>query len=305
MNGLIAVLSSAAATVVGPEGYVVRELDGFDDDIAGWADLDLREVRAARELLTLSSERVRDSPLDFWKVDARELRLATRPFIAWGASRVLFAPARVRATQLLFLNYLSAGRLPSPLGRNAPVDVKYAVNRLRQSANRDLERFVLTSFEERGWIVRERVRATHKGLKWLPGEVDLLAADVSNRRLWVVEIKDPARAFSAREIGDEVADLHGRFWEPDGRRNHRDEVAVLAQKSAAVRDHLPEALHFLDVSTEKPEAWSVRSAMVTRELSPAAFVQRSGVLFALADQAADLLKMAALPDEGFVWMPPL
>ena len=100
-------------------------------------------------------------------------------------------PWRIAAAQSTYGGYLEDGRLPwHP--EDIPEDVTNAFGECRQLANKALERSVLAvssslSLPCRGEITQDR--AMEFGLD-IPGEIDLIVADVERTRLWVCEVKD-------------------------------------------------------------------------------------------------------------------
>lgn len=307
LDGIVAVLASAADLHHSPRHPVVKiGIRDFDRDVADWAGLPDEEVRAARDLLTLEPGSFAQEPFEFWKLEDREIRLATRPLLRMG-DELWVAPARARATQLLFVSYLNDGRLPWPkrvLTRAHMMPLRREISAFRQRANAQVEKSIAARVLEIGWPTRRNIRPHRKGLSWLPGEIDVLAADPRLRRLWVIEAKDPERPFSPPEIAHEISDMHGEHWPSKSGRNTRDEVGILLAKARAIENHLQESLNFLGVSALSVSDWSVHPLVVTPELSPAGLLLESRSLFAVLDQIPDVLQQPQLPTQGLVLLQP-
>lgn len=304
LGPLFGLLRTAADMDPDARGVVLTTAEELLADVATWTGEPHAELRAALDLLSLDHKSLRDADLQFWKLERREIRLATRPLLRLDDDRIAFAPARVRRTQLLFVSYLNDGRLPwPPSERLAPV--RDACAAWRAKGDLRLEQVVARDLTSAGLAVKARVRSRRKGLSWLPGEVDVLAADPKHRRVWVVEAKRPYLAFSSVEIADEVGDIHGPRWSGGGRRNRRDEARLLQRKAEACATHLLECLAYLGIDApEQLDTWTVHPAIVTPQVCAAAFFDDPIVLFTLADQIAEIVQLSAVPPYGFVLLAP-
>ncbi|GAA4726551.1 hypothetical protein GCM10025782_26170 [Pedococcus ginsenosidimutans] len=313
MSGIVAVLASAASLPWTPDQPVIRVARAaFIEDVARWANLPHTQIEAACTLLTLRTGADRADLSHFWKLESRVNRLATRPLVLHD-DELWVSPARCRGTQRLFINYLSEGRLPWPrsaLQEQVRDSLVSAAAKMRQERNRGVEKAVLARVVDAGWPARAQVRPTHKGLPWLPGEVDVLTADMEALVVWVLEVKDLQAAFSPVEIGEQVGAIHGARW-PHGSPNSkkRDEVQVLTAKADAVRANIAEALRFLKVNDHRQvheggADWTVRQAIVSPGPLAAAFMDSSGCPFLLADQVPDVLSSLPPSATGFAWALP-
>lgn len=180
MDELVAVLATAADLPHDRAGFARTTRAALSQDASNWADLDLSAVQAACDLLTLNPGALTREPYEYWKLEARPLRLATRPFLLVD-DELWLSPARARGTQNLFANYLSEGRVPWPRNPRAlapgirpTVDddaeteirwtqVQEAARRLRQIGNRRLEVAVTDRIREAGWPARGSVKPNTKG----------------------------------------------------------------------------------------------------------------------------------------------
>lgn len=309
IDAFVAVLATAADLDQGTCGIARADAARLARGAADWARLPESEAVAAVSALTLSRDLIRGGDFDFWRLEARKYRLATRPLVEAGDRALLVAPARARATQLLFARYLSDARLPwSPAETAAPQwqAARNAASALRQQANRGLERLLADGLRQAGLAVRTGIKpSVRKGLPFLPGEIDVLAADSVRRRLWLVEAKDAHLSFSAVELSDEIGDIHGDRWPHAGRASTRDEAGRLAAKADACRRNLTAALAHVGADGSAPGAWTVHAVIVTPTLSPAAFVEDPVVLFAVAHQLVDVVAAPAVPVAGPVLLDPV
>lgn len=313
MAGIVAVLASAASLPLTFDQPIRRvKRAAFIDDVATWANLPHTEIEAACALLTLRTGGDRGDLSHFWKLEARVNRLATRPLILHD-DELWVSPARCRGTQRLFANYLSEGRLPWPRAALQPQvrdSLVSAAAKMRQERNRTVEKEVHARVVKAGWPARAQVRPTHKGLPWLPGEVDVLTADLNGMVVWVLEVKDLQTAFSPVEIGEQVGAIHGPRW-PHGSPNSkkRDQVQALTAKADAVRANLAETLRFLNVNGDgqvpgEGADWTVRQAIVSPGPLAAAFMKSSGCPFLLTDQVPEVLRALPSSATGFAWALP-
>jgi Holliday junction resolvase-like predicted endonuclease len=118
------------------------------------------------------------------------------------------------------------------------------------------------------------------------GEIDLLIADPTHDRLWVVEVKDKQEAFSPVEIAANVTDFH----------QLGGHVTKLLGKAAAVQAHRPEVAELLGVDPTR--SWTVHPLLLTRRVEPAAFVTDPKVAFVILTDLADVLQSPQLPPSG-------
>jgi hypothetical protein len=251
------------------------------DDAADYTGLPPEDIDAAVEWLTLSRRQLQDAPFEYWKLEARPVRLAAQPFIRAddgpsSDARLLLVPGRIRMTQLAWLDYLGDGRLPIPrdvLRQPRMNELRDRLDRHRQTQNKDQEIRAHAVARQAGLPCRRDVdpRKTSKHGLALTGQIDLLVAVPSTRRVWVAEVKDPAVAFSPWEAADEIDDFHGGAADTGTGRRRRDEIGRLLAKTADVAGQLPDALRLLGVPG--PAAgWQARPIVLTRRLTPAAFV---------------------------------
>ena len=245
------------------------------------------EYRAALEWLELES--IEAAGIEPWAVENRAERIATRPFIVRGED-LLILPWSAGMALRVVSNYLGDGRLPwfanddtaSGAGR-----VVSALNDYRQSLNEELEKQCTQALEGHPSLtVRsniEHTKCSQYGITGLSGEVDVLCLDAATATIWVIEVKDVSEPFSPRRIGNIVADFHKQNGYVDSLlRKTRD---IRASASEVVKTLAPDHQH---------RDWRTRPLIVTRRVSPAAFVNEPRVAFCtLSDLPEAILDAAA------------
>jgi hypothetical protein len=279
LDAINAVLGTAASwpvTATEPAAVVDRRI--LIAEAAEWSSCDPARVGAAIDLLTFDGERVREVPPDYWRIEQRKARLATRPLVKDSSARLWIMPNRIRMTQHLLVQYLADGRLPWP---DLPTATYEPMWRLRSSIDKEHEDRVISICRDLGlkfWQRLKPKKARARGLDWPDalGEFDVLAADPQRDRLWILEAKNAVNAVSAWHLQDAVSDFH----EPDG---HLDK---LQRRIHAVEANPATTGTLLGL---EPRPWSVHAAMVTVQVEIAAFTLHPRVTFVVVDDLADLL----------------
>ena len=308
LEAVVGVLTTAADHLA-TTGTTLRST--LVDDAAEYTGLPRDELDAAVRWLTLVPERLRTTPFEYWKMEARQVRLATQPLVRTGGEggneRLLLIPGRIRLSQLTYLTYLEDGRLPIPRGvlsLPAMKPLSGELDRFRQRMNKTQEIDAHRIAEEAGLPSRRDIdprKTRNHGLS-ITGQTDLLVAVPATRRVWVAEVKDPAIAFSPWEIADEIDDFHGAAADTGTGRRRRDEVGRLLDKTADISRQLPAALRLLGIPGSV-EGWQARPIVLTRRLSPAAFVNDPRVPFALVCQADLAFQHEHLDPGPCLWFP--
>jgi hypothetical protein len=198
-------------------------------------------------------------------------------------------PWLVDAAGDLYAAYLEDGRMPHP---DMPKPVGEALRRYRQQLDAaletDLKRIVQTAELPHRFRLLEKT-ADQLGIPGLAGEIDLLVADPSTERLWVVEAKNPQVAVAPHAVVQHVARFTSRY---------RDKLLA---KTATITAHAAQAARACKVTDE--HAWRVQPLMVTRTIEPAAFIADPKVPFTTAAHFADVLADPADPAPGWISPP--
>ncbi|MCR6493169.1 hypothetical protein [Cellulomonas sp. P24] len=308
LDAVVGVLA-AAADHLPTTGTALRA--ALVDDAAGYTGLPQGEIEAAVDWLTATPERFRTTPFEYWKMEARPVRLVTQPFISTssghGSEQLLLVPGRIRLSQLAYLSYLNDGRLPIPravLRQPSMKALSDELDRFRQQMNKSQEIDAHRIAAEAGLPSRRDIdpRKTMKHGLVITGQIDLLVAVPATRRVWVAEVKDPAIAFSPWEVADEIDDFHGGAADTGTGRRRRDEVGRLLEKTADISRQLPAALSLLGVP-DPVEGWQAQPIVLTRRVSPAAFVTDPRVPFALVRQADIAFQHEHLQPGPCLWLP--
>jgi len=288
IDDIVAVFGTAGVwdvTTGEPASLVERQ--HLVEEAVGWSGRPLEGVSAAVDLLTFDAGRAAAAPPDYWRLEERPQRLASRPLVAEGDERLWIMPGAVRSAQLLFVSYLDDGRLLWP---DLPDTAYQPVRKLRASMDRQLEERTTKVCQELGfkiWPNLKPKKARALGAHWSDsvGEFDVLAADEDRARLWVLEAKNPVDAVSGWHLRDAVADFH----EPGG---HIDK---LERRLGVVASDPDVAARVLGA---EGGGWTVCGAMVTSQVEVAAFTSNPRVTFVVVDDLLDLLTAEAIIPPG-------
>jgi hypothetical protein len=286
LDGIRAVLGTAvdwspiaAVTVTDSESLAQAAED--------WSGLPRPEIDAAVALLTLKTQHLHQEAHRYWEVERRAFRLRTRPFPVIGG-RLWIMPWAAEATQELFTSYFLDSRLPyiDPALRPAAAT---AMRSHRQKRNEQLETEAGAAVQSLGLAYRLRwtgKEARTDGLASLPGEVDLLIADVETDRLWVCEIKDPETAFSPAALHRHIE----RFVRTGG---HIDKLLL---KTEAISQNPVPAARACGIHDER--TWQTIPLMLTRQVEPAGFLDNPRVAFAVLEDLPTVLAMTSTATSG-------
>ena len=326
LDAVRAVLTTVAAWPVPDEPVPpiasVRRAD-LVTNVATWSGLAEAEIGAAVEACTLTTDLLRTAGLRYWQLEKRRARLALQPLLVppspATADELWLLPRRADATRRILMRYLGDGRLPWP---TLPDPLQAAARGLRRTLEDGLEDHARRVAEEAGLRCRTSLlpaKAARQQVH-LAGEVDVLAADVNRRRLWVIEAKHLHEPFSPPEIALHVAGYHGHdplALDADTLQPHqlggsaRPHVDQLLANTAAVRDNIPGVLRLLNLADvagaahhpgpDGPDEWEVIPLVVTLHVEVAAFVDQPRVAMASVHHLAQLLQ-APQPSPGW-WTP--
>jgi len=228
-----------------------------------------QRVRAALELLTSTSDELRDADWRPWHARSRQRRLLVQPLPAVADDFIVIAPHFCIRSASVYINYLRQGLLPWTQPP-PPAELERALADLRDQRNRQLENDVAAALEAAGYVVEVRVRETDPqrlGVPSLTGEVDAVVCRPGSRVLWLIEVKDPADTYVVPEI-----------------RRHLDRFLVTRRKDVAYADQLAAKLADLAPFADQiamalglpprvhGERYTVRPLFVTRRPVAAAYV---------------------------------
>lgn len=292
-NGLFSVLGTAGDWTSGSDRVEIVPLSELRREVASWSHVSLTEINAAIERLALRHDDLVKYGIHYWEIENRRIRVATRPLLLVGDDVVLI-PWLIDATKRVYMTYMTDGRLPWHESE-IPDSVKRLFNRYRTIQNRKLEVEAASVTNELRLPNKSRVlpnQAAAVGLT-IPGEIDLLVADPNRARLWVCEVKDVHAAFSASRIQRRV----GKFTSGGG-----GFFRILDSKVRAIEDDIPRALRLLGVPYKSEVEWSVFSAIISRDVEPAAFVHKVHVSFCMIEDFDQLLMLETQPLPSYAWM---
>lgn len=240
------------------------------DDIAREAhfvqpQVSLNEFELAVKWLSLRREDIGSpvSTIEHWEVEARSARLATRPLLCTN-NLVWILPWTAVLAERIWVTYLRQHRIPIR-DSELPGSIAAVFGTSRQRRQRAFEKECKSQLDGLGLITVSGVRkerAHRHGIKDLSGEIDLLCLDATRSIIFVIEAKDPFVPFSARSIDRQLTLFHKRGGYVD----------VLTTK---VTDMHMSSVSFAENKkvTDAARDWQVVGVMVTRHLSPAAYVK--------------------------------
>lgn len=245
------------------------------------------ELRAAADWLTLRADNLAD-PLDHWNVDQRDHRLASRPLIDLGSGHLLIAPRGVGQSEEIILGHLTDFR--SPWGSSGPEKMRSELARLREDRNVRFEREMEAALADATALtVRRNLKQGSSLGGWtLEREVDLIIVDEPRRRLWIVDVKDPAVPFAPNQIDRSLT----RYYAEDGH------VPKVLGSVARARPHAESVAAEL-LGENHGDEWDVRGAIISRRIEAAAFVEEPGLHFMTYLTAAETLDADVLPDADY------
>lgn len=207
--------------------------------------------------------------IEHWEVEPRSARIATRP-LAREDSMVWVSPWTAVIARQVWGNYLSQHRMPWP-DTELPTPVVKAFNKARQARQREFENECASRLDGLPLTIVLRVRmerAQNHGIQHLSGEIDILCIDPNRSLILVIEAKDPFVPLSARSIRSQITAFH----EPDGYVNKLerkvDDIRASAVSLAANKG--------IDPANRD---WQVDGIMVTRFVTPAAYLRTCGTRF--------------------------
>jgi len=234
--------------------------------------------------LTLRTSDLRGEALEHWELDRRAVRLATRPLVEAAEGGLFVCPWAASATRTIISNHLLDGRLPWPQSA-LPEAVNRALRTYREERNKELERDVMLALSGRPNLrALGPMKAKVLGLATLPRELDGICIDETRSRIWVIEAKDRAAAFSPHQVRKAIDEFHdegGYVKKLIGNVGliQADAGSVAAAMSAA-EPHRP---------------WDVLGLLATRRVEPAAYVREPGVVFCTVGTIADTIDSDVVP----------
>jgi hypothetical protein len=288
IDGIRAVLGTAVTWTPGSDDVTEISSAELRDAAIAWSHLPPEQVDAALSLLTLTPGHLLEEGIPYWELERRTYRLATRPLICAGDSRLVLVPRLIEASQGIYVTSVFNGRLPWP-PTAVPRSVSDAFNNFRKTPTRDLELRVLQILDDLGVPCRgniERHHAAPYGLR-LTGEIDVIVADPERSRLWVCEVKDVSLTVSPRTLASRVA----KFTGPHGY------ISQVLRSASDIRANPAAAAQLLGVS-DPERRWDILPLMITRFVEPAAFTPHPAVPFATVEDLAYVIQQDTPPPPG-------
>lgn len=237
--------------------------------------ISLNSYTKATMWLSLGSEDfdVTRPVIEHWEVEQRSARIDTRPLPRF-ETEVWVLPWTAKVAMQIWVNYLSQYRMPRP-DSELPLPVVRAFEDARQKRQRRFEKECASKLDGVPLINVGRVRtrnARRHGIQNLSGEIDILCIDPDRSVIFVIEAKDPFVPFSARSVDRQVTQFHKPGGHVDKLTTKVDDIRESAVSLAAnKRVDLPQ------------RDWQVVGIMVTRHVTPAAYVTTCQTTFCTVD----------------------
>lgn len=191
-----------------------------------------------------------------WLLRSRRHRFTMRPLFPLGDNYV-FGPWFLERTCKIWLAYLNEGKLPIPESVLSP-QLCGALQRFRDEKNRQFEDEVSAEIDNLK-LPKIGPRAQRPEELWgnshdsPVGEIDVLAAEVNNRNLYVLEVKDPARTLVVDDIANQIRD----YYEGDTCFQSK-----LLKKTNYIKSRLPAVLSTMGINQSLH--WQVKPVFITR-----------------------------------------
>ena len=211
--------------------------------------------------------------IEHWEVEQRSARIDTRP-LPRSEAEVWVLPWTAKVAMQIWVNYLSQYRIPRP-DSELPRPVVRAFEDARQKRQRRFEKECASKVDGLPLINVGRVRtrnARRHGIQNLSGEIDILCIDPDRSVIFVIEAKDPFVPFSARSVDRQVTQFHKPGGYVDKLTTKVDDIRESAVSLAANKR----------VDLPQPD-WQVVGIMVTRHVTPAAYVTTCQTTFCTVD----------------------
>ena len=249
---------------------------------AGNPAISLKSYRGAVAWLSLGTEDfdLTKSTIEHWEVEPRSARVTTRP-LARSDSKVWVSPWTSEIAARIWRNYLFQHRMPRP-DSELPQPVVNAFEKARQARQREFEKECESRLDGLPLVMVGRVSERHAqkhGIQNLSGEIDILCIDPDRSVIFVIEAKDPFVPMSARSIRRQVAQFH----KPNGY------VDTLAKKVEEIR-HSALSLAANKGVDPSDRHWKVIGIMVTRHVTPAAYLRTCQTVFCTVATLCDTIK---------------
>ncbi len=238
-------------------------------------EIPIADYEAAVAWLGLTAEELASagSTIKHWEVERRWARVAVRPLIR-DKSSVWVLPWTSEVARRAWLTYLSQLRLPIP-DVDLPAPVVRALEAARRKQNREFEDECLNELADLSLLNISRVRerdAYRHGISHLSGEIDILCIDAERSLIFVIEAKDRFVPLSARTMHQQITQFHKAGGDVDKLDQKVQDIQGSATTLAANK------------GIKRPDReWQVEGIMVTRHMTPAAYMRECPTTFCTVD----------------------
>jgi hypothetical protein len=244
-------------------GVVVEQVDRVVERISRDLDWEAGKSQRIFDFLTLQERPdFLQPPAGFkrehvypWRFN-RPLSYLRRPLLlrrSEGKLEVIWGNRHVEASRKNLVSVVMGGRFHATTS-----EMKLLMGEMRNQDGKDFNDKVARFFGKRpNTIVKDRVKAIGKLSLANLGDIDVLAAEVNRRTLYVVECKDLSMARTPYELATEIRELIlGRDGEKSAVDRHAARVEFITQ-------HLPETVGWL--GCEVKASWKICPLVVVDE----------------------------------------
>jgi len=204
-----------------------------------------------------------------WRTN-RKLSYIRKPFLkreSGGLSEILYGTRHLYEAGMQLLGLCMDGRLNATSG---------AMNRLmgilRSKDGLNFNSIVAENYKKDSEvIVKENVKKirTNEGVKKPPGDIDVLVADTSDKKLLVIECKDMSAAFQPYDVNSELT----RLFVDKG--SHKSTLTKHKARIEWTIIHKREVLEWLGVADK--DGWEVEGRIVTNRRSLTKYIRTSPI----------------------------
>ena len=229
----------------------------------------VQRIKASLELITSRAQALQADDWKPWQARSRKRRLLVQPVPELSDGTLVIAPHFLLAALSVYIGNFSQGQLPWSQPQ-PPSAVEKALADFRARKNTLFEKKVAALMRTNGWTTVENIRETKPerlGLVSLQTEIDCVAGRADSATIWLLEAKDPADVFAARDVRRAI----DKFY--TGSSKDLAYVDQLKRKHADLAPHasaVAAALKLPPRPTSDP--YVVKTRFVTARPTPAAYV---------------------------------
>lgn len=268
-------------------GYMIRGdslAEMLFERAEGWGvHCDPTEAVRALPFLTFNQAMLRTTRPDYVNFRETQGRMLSRPILELANGKLLIARTAAWRTLQIYVQRIMEGNWPEELTPDDAPLVRALERRRNMIRPIDgFERDVETELQRSGVAHRSHVGPSAAGRPSeigvvLSREIDAIAVNGAGNTIWVIEAKDLAFPFSARRIRSEC----DKYTRPQG---HFEKLRIKCAEIAVAPSAVASSL-----GSDPADSMAVRGMFVTREPSPAAFIDQDEFQFVTIERLAAML----------------